>query len=153
MGTGQAPKIYSSPHDNTGKDIFECTLLWNTKSNNIRVQTANMTTIHGRLHISNLPWEWSWQDIRQFVGQRGIPKPNFVKQFGDKTHVAQHISTTTSHYYGPIARRPESRAPLTGHAFFCPKKPYKRTVCETTKLLHLLWFEATNGGAYNSSHI
>ena len=151
MGTGQAPKIYSSPHDNTGKDIFECTLLWNTKSNNIRVQTANMTTIQpAACKNRNLPWEWSWQDIRQFVGQRGIPKANFVKQFGDKTRVAQYISTTIPLLWANFWR-PESRAPLTGHAatpFFVPKKTtLKRTVCETSKLLRLCFDLRPFGGA------
>ncbi len=105
---------------------FECTLLWSTKSNNKLLQTAIMTSLmHGRLHINNLPWEWTWKDVRQFVGERGIPKPNFIKQFwGEDT-----CSSAFLHYYPISMGQLETFAEhLTGR--FAVQKPHKRTVCQ-----------------------
>ena len=86
-----------------------------------------MTSLmHGRLHINNLPWEWTWKDVRQFVGERGIPKPNFIKQFWGE----DACSSAFLHYYPISMGQLETFAEhLTGHALLS-KKPHKRTVCQ-----------------------
>lgn len=84
-----------------------------------------MTTLPGRLHLRNVPWEWEWLQVKQWIKGKHIPEPGFIKVFWGVDNVASCYLHYPKATLGQLQTWAEH---LSGHQLV-PHKPSKKTKC------------------------
>lgn len=81
---------------------------------------------HARLHLKNLPYNWTWLEVKEWIRSLALPVPNFVYMF----YGADTVSSCFLHYRDQFSGQLSTYCEhMSGHMLI-PEKPRKLTQCQ-----------------------
>ena len=82
--------------------------------------------LDGRIHIKNLPYEWTWEDIANWIDKGlHLPKPNWIKQFW-----GQDTTSSAFLHYKALYGQLETWSEIMSNHKLIPKKARKQTIAD-----------------------